>query len=82
MENQKKQPKGKKDPLPLNPYLKYSTLAFQIGGIIILGVWLGDWLDATYRPQAETPVYTIIFSLLFVFIALYVSLKDFIKPQK
>ncbi|MCU0449943.1 MAG: AtpZ/AtpI family protein [Bernardetiaceae bacterium] len=38
---------------PLNPYLKYSGLAFELAGAILLGWWLGQWVDrwlATAQP--------------------------------
>lgn len=69
-ENQKKKPQ-------LNTYLKYSTLAFQMGGIIVAGVLLGSWLDK--RSANETPWFTISIGLFSIFAALYLTLRDFLK---
>lgn len=61
---------------------KYSGLAFQIGFIILAGALLGKWLDRYF--QLPKPVFTLCLSLLSVFAALYLSLKDFIgnKPPR
>jgi F0F1-type ATP synthase assembly protein I len=66
-------------PNPPNPYLKYSNLALQMGVIIGLGAWGGKKLDAYYGTSK--PYYTIVLSLLAIVIALYLVLKDFIKPK-
>ncbi len=58
---------------------KYSGLAFQIGFIILAGALLGKWLDS--RFQLSKPVFTLFLSLLSVFAALYLSLKDFIGKK-
>lgn len=43
-----------------------------IGG----GAWLGVYLDG--RNQMNFPIYTVVITLLAVFIALYLTLRDFI----
>lgn len=65
---------GKKP--PLNDYVKYTAIAFQMVAIIALGTWVGYWLDQKY--ETETPWFTIAIALLSVFAALYLTLKDFI----
>ncbi|GGD22895.1 AtpZ/AtpI family protein [Flavobacterium orientale] len=45
------------------------NIPFQMGVIIFAGVYFGNWLDE--KKQNENSLYTIIFSLLAVFIALY-----------
>ncbi|RAR49747.1 AtpZ/AtpI family protein [Flavobacterium lacus] len=45
------------------------NIPFQMGVIIFAGVYFGNWLDE--KQQNENALYTIIFSLLAVFIALY-----------
>jgi len=72
-------PKDKQPEKPLNAYLKYSGLAIQMGVIIGLGAWGGTALDAHYHTRK--PVFTIILSLLSIVIALYLVLRDFIKPK-
>jgi F0F1-type ATP synthase assembly protein I len=61
----------------IRDFAKYSGMAFQMIGIILAATWGGTKLDAILR--FETPVFTIILSLLGVFAALYVVLRDFIK---
>jgi uncharacterized membrane protein YeaQ/YmgE (transglycosylase-associated protein family) len=56
-------------------YLKYSGMAFQMGIIILVGALAGQKLDS--RFQTERPYFTVALSLLAIFGALYVTLKDF-----
>jgi ATP synthase protein I len=63
-----------------NPFFKYSNLAIQMGLIIGLSAWGGQKLDAYYKNSQ--PVFTIVLSLAGIGIALYLVLKDFIKPKK
>jgi F0F1-type ATP synthase assembly protein I len=61
----------------INDFARYSGLAFQMIGIILITVWGGVKLDKL--TGWETPVFTIVLSLLGVFAAIYVAIKDFIK---
>ncbi|HRE77813.1 MAG TPA: AtpZ/AtpI family protein [Flavobacterium sp.] len=54
---------------PLNKWLVLMNIPFQMGVIIFAGVYFGNWLDE--KQQNKNSLYTIIFSLLAVFIALY-----------
>ena len=63
-----------------NLFFKYGNIAIQMGAIIGLSVWGGQKLDSHY--QNITPVFTIVLSLVGIAAALYVALKDFIKPKK
>jgi ATP synthase protein I len=58
-------------------YAKYTGLGVQMIAIILLSVWGGIKLDKLFL--LETPVFTIILSLLGVFAAIYTAVKDFIK---
>jgi hypothetical protein len=62
-----------------NPLFKYGNMAIQMAAIIGLSVWGGKKLDERY--QNKTPVFTIVLSLLGIFGALYVALKDLIHPK-
>lgn len=66
---------------PLNKgvqnFARYSGIAFQMIGIILLTTFGGIKLDKL--TGWETPVFTIVLSLLGVFAAIYVSIKDFLK---
>jgi F0F1-type ATP synthase assembly protein I len=61
----------------LQDYAKYSGIAVQMIVIILVMTWIGIKLDKV--TGLSTPVFTIIFSLLGVFIGIYVAVKDFIK---
>jgi len=63
-----------------NSYLKYSGMAFQMGAIITIGVFGGRKLDSWL--ELKTPIFTLILSLVSVTAAVYVSIKDFLKPKK
>jgi F0F1-type ATP synthase assembly protein I len=61
----------------LQEFGKYSGIAFQMVGIILVTTWGGVKLD---KIAGNTkPVFTIILSLLGVFAAIYTAVKDFIK---
>jgi ATP synthase protein I len=61
----------------LKDYAKYTSLGVQMIIIILVTVWGGIKLDKLFG--LETPVFTIILSLLGVFAAIYTAVKDFIK---
>jgi len=61
----------------IRDFAKYSGLAFQMLGIILVTVWGGIKLDKL--TGWHTPVFTIVLSLLGVFAAIYIAIKDFIK---
>ena len=64
----------------LNSYIKYSSLGIQMAVIIIAGTFFGDFLDI--KNRSEAPVYTIIFSLLSIFLALYYVVQKIIKQNE
>ena len=74
MEGKSNKNKNKKN---LNDYAKYSGIAFQMGIIIFAGVLGGKKIDEYF--SLETPIFTLILSLLSVGLAIYISIKDFIK---
>lgn len=67
-------------PKPLSAYAKYSALGIQMALIIGGGCYGGFKLDEYYKNI--TPVFTIILSLVSIGLAMYIVLKDFIKPGK
>jgi tetrahydromethanopterin S-methyltransferase subunit E len=58
-------------------YAKYSGIVIQMGVIIFLTTWGGIKLDKIIG--LKTPVFTIVLSLLGVFAAIWIAVKDFIK---
>ncbi len=76
------EPSKKKSPIKpqnkdLRGFARYTGLAFQMLGIILITVWGGQKLDKL--TGWHTPVFTIVLSLFGVFAAIYVAVKDFIK---
>ena len=63
-----------------NVYLKYSTMAFQMGTVIGLFAFGGYELDKHFNTNH--PYYTIALSLTGVGISLFSVIRDFIKPDK
>jgi ATP synthase protein I len=63
-----------------NNALKYSGMAFQMGAIIALGVFGGRKLDQ-WLGMEKVPIFTLVLSLASVGIAIYLSIKDFLKKK-
>ena len=61
-------------------YLKFSSLAIQMGVLITLAALGGDWLDES--QENEFPIWTLIFILLAIFGSLYQIIRAVIKMSK
>lgn len=80
MENNSKPKKeSQKKKQPLNSYVKYTAIGFQMIAIIVVGTGIGMWLDNKY--ETETPWYTLGLALLSVFAALYTTLREHIGKK-
>ncbi len=55
-------------------WLSLTGIAVQMGVIIYLGAWLGQWLDE--KEGSENNTYTIFFTLLAVAVAMYLVVKQ------
>ena len=55
-------------------YLKYSGLAFQMAGVVIISLFLGKWTDKFFGLQK--PLFTIILVLLFFSAFMYKLYKE------
>jgi len=73
-------PSLKKKKKSLDSYTRYSSIAFQMLVIILIGVFggikLDDWL------KLSVPVFTIVLSILAVILSIYTVTRDLIKPGK
>jgi ATP synthase protein I len=76
-EKNRKNPEKNRESNGLKDYARYTGLGIQMVVIILITVWGGIKLDKLFL--LETPVFTIILSLLGVFAAIYTAIKDFIK---
>lgn len=63
----------------LSNYAKYSSLAFQMIAIILIGVFGGMKLDKWL--EFRFPVFTVVLSLLATSLAVYYGIKDFLKMK-
>lgn len=70
--NNKKAPKE-----PLSKYIRFTTMAFQIGLTIYLGSKLGAWLDVKFNNQNQ--LYYKIVTLASVFVAMFSVIFQVIK---
>jgi F0F1-type ATP synthase assembly protein I len=57
-------------------YAKYSGVAFEMLGIIVLGVWGGIKLDARFDTK---PLFTLVLSLVAVALAIYTLIAKVTK---
>lgn len=60
-------------------YLRYSALGLQMGGIILIGVLGGKWLDGLVHWKV--PVFTLVFSVLSIAGAMIFLFKE-TKPTR
>ena len=74
MPEQKKLPPN---PEKINSYARYSGIAFQMIVIILAGVYGG--IKADQWLNTKRPVFTAIFSLIGVILAIYTVIKDLLK---
>jgi F0F1-type ATP synthase assembly protein I len=75
--NQKEKNPKKPSNKGIKDYARYSGIAFQMAGIILVTTWGGVKIDKL--TGWKTPVFTIVLSLLGVFAAMYIIVKEFIK---
>lgn len=72
--NKENQKQGKQ----LNPYIRFTSVAFQMGATIYLGNLLGKWLDVKYNKDFWESIVT----LFSVFLAIYQVISQVIKISK
>ena len=70
----------KKPQKQLNNYVRYSSLAFQMLAIILVGVFGGMKLDQII--SWDFPVFTVVLSILGVFGSMFFAVKDLLKPPR
>jgi predicted MFS family arabinose efflux permease len=63
-----------------NSLVKYSSMVFQMAAVIGLFSFLGIKLDE--KLNSSNQLFTIVLSLIGIAAALYLTLKDFIRPSK
>jgi ATP synthase protein I len=63
----------------LDSYIKYSSLAFQMGATIALFSWIGLELDEW--QNTKQPYYTVAFSLSGVFLSLYLVITGLVNKK-
>lgn len=61
----------------LNPFIRFTTIALQMGLTIWLGSQLGSWMDVKFDNQDEQ--YHKIVTLVAVFIAMFTVIRQVIN---
>lgn len=74
MEGNNKKQKQKKQ---FNPFIRFSSIALQMGLTIYLGSKFGEWLDVKFNNDNQ--LYYKIVTLIAVFIAMYSVIKQVIN---
>jgi F0F1-type ATP synthase assembly protein I len=64
----------------LNNYAKYSGVGFQMIIIILAGTFGGIKLDKVV--SLKFPLFSVLFSLLSVILAMYIVIREFISKDK
>ena len=64
----------------MRQYAKFSGIAMQMGVIIFIGAYTGQWLDEKYGMEKK--IYTMVLTLVSVVVALYLVLKQVIAMTK
>ncbi len=67
-------------PRPLNKFLRFTSIALQMGVTIYLASLLGEWLDKKF--ENENSLYLQICTLVGVFIAMYAVIREVLKISK
>jgi ATP synthase protein I len=76
-----KTPENKSSPQDqVKPYLKYSGMAIQMIGILVLAALGGQWLDKAL--ELKHPVFTIVLMLIGVISAMYLIVSSVINNNK
>lgn len=69
-----------KEPIKkVNNYLKYSGMAFQMVGTMLVGIFIGRWLDR--KLDTPQPYFTALLALVFTSAAIYLVLRDFLAKK-
>lgn len=63
---------------PSRSFLQYSSLAFQMLAPILIGVFLGKYLDEKYDGNG---LYLALIALFSVVVSIYVGIKDLIQRK-
>ncbi|MBC8152719.1 MAG: AtpZ/AtpI family protein [Bacteroidetes bacterium] len=80
MENKAPDPPKNKPQRPNDPdrrpsaFAQYSSIGLQMLGTIGLGVWAGQWLDAS--QQNKLPIWTIVLSMTAIGASLYLFIRQ------
>lgn len=74
-QNQEQNHSDKKKKEPPKNFIYYTGMGAQMIGIILVGVALGRWLDT----EGAFPIYSLIFTLSAVLLAMYLMVKDLIR---
>lgn len=61
---------------PLNTYIRFTSIGFQLGATIYFAAYIGKWLDAKFETEKK------VFTLLLILISLVVSIWNITRQLK
>ncbi|MGB0885194.1 MAG: AtpZ/AtpI family protein [Chitinophagales bacterium] len=64
---------------PSKQFIKYTALGSQMLIVIVLGIFLGKYIDESFNGEG---LYLAFISLFFVVASIYLGIKDLIKTKK
>jgi uncharacterized membrane protein len=70
----------KNDKPRVKAYVRFSSIGIQMGIVIVLGALGGQWLDETQGN--DFPIWTLVLTLIAIFISLYQVIREVIKMGK
>lgn len=70
--------KGRNTKKPYKSYIRYSSLAFQMLSTIILGAFLGIYIDDKFNGDG---LWLALITVLFVIAAIYLGIKDLLVKK-
>ncbi|NJM93979.1 MAG: AtpZ/AtpI family protein [Cytophagales bacterium] len=73
------EPKKPRSSSTLSSYARYSGLGFQLIGALLLGYWVGQWLDSYF---SSSPAFTVGVTLLFLVASLVKLIAELIRIQQ
>lgn len=79
MTKEKKKSKFRSELDGFNNFIRYMTIAFEMGAIIAGGTYAGVWLDK--QIEIDFPVFTVVLSLFSVFVSTYLIIKQIFNDK-
>jgi ATP synthase protein I len=67
-------------PSKFSRYLRFSSIGLELGGAVIIGLLVGQWLDRKFGTEPWLMLLFLLFGMAAGFRSVYRLLKDLNKP--